>query len=48
LAYCAGLRIGEVVRLNVGDFDVDDRTIEIRGTKLRRNNNYYQVVVSIS
>jgi integrase len=33
LAYCAGLRIGEIVRLNVGDFDVDDRTIEIHGTK---------------
>jgi integrase len=33
LAYCAGLRIGEIVRLNVGDFDIDDRAIEIRGTK---------------
>ncbi len=33
LAYCAGLRIGEIVRLNLGDFDIDDRTIEIRGTK---------------
>jgi integrase len=33
LAYCAGLRIGEIVRLNVGDFDVVDRTIEMRGTK---------------
>lgn len=33
MAYCAGLRLGEIVRLNVGDFDVDDRTIEIRGTK---------------
>lgn len=33
LAYCAGLRIGEIVRLNVGDFDIDERTIEIRGTK---------------
>lgn len=33
LAYCAGLRIGEIVRLDVGDFDADDRTIEIRGTK---------------
>jgi site-specific recombinase XerD len=33
LAYCAGLRIGEIVRLNLGDFDMDDRTIEIRGTK---------------
>jgi integrase len=33
LAYCAGLRIGEIVRLNLGDFDIDDRTVEIRGTK---------------
>jgi integrase/recombinase XerD len=33
LAYCAGLRIGEVVRLNVGDFDIGDRVIEVRGTK---------------
>jgi len=33
LAYCAGLRIGEIVRLNVGDVDVEDRLIEIRGTK---------------
>jgi integrase/recombinase XerD len=33
LAYCAGLRLGEIVRLNVGDFDPDDRAIEIRGTK---------------
>jgi integrase len=33
LAYCAGLRIGEIVRLNLGDFHIDDRTIEIRGTK---------------
>jgi integrase/recombinase XerD len=33
LAYCAGLRIGEVVRLNVGDFNVDDHVIEVRGTK---------------
>jgi len=33
LAYCAGLRIGEIVRLNMGDFDHDDRTIEIRRTK---------------
>ena len=33
LAYCAGLRIGEILRLNVGDFDGDDRTIEIRRTK---------------
>jgi integrase/recombinase XerD len=33
LAYCAGLRIGEIVRLNVGDFDVHARTIEIPRTK---------------
>jgi site-specific recombinase XerD len=33
LAYCAGLRIGEIVRLNAGDFDRADRTIEIRRTK---------------
>jgi len=33
LAYCAGLRIGEIVRLNVGDFNIDDRVIEVRGTK---------------
>jgi integrase/recombinase XerD len=33
LAYCAGLRISELVRLNVGDVDLEDRAIEIRGTK---------------
>jgi integrase/recombinase XerD len=33
LAYCAGLRIGEVVRLNVGDFNIDDRVIEVHDTK---------------
>jgi integrase len=33
LAYCAGLRIGELVRLNVGDVDLKERAIEIRGTK---------------
>jgi integrase/recombinase XerD len=33
LAYCAGLCIGEIVRLNVSDFDTDDRVIEVRGTK---------------
>jgi integrase/recombinase XerD len=33
LACCAGLRIGEIVRLDVGDFDKDDRTIDVRGTK---------------
>jgi integrase/recombinase XerD len=33
LAYCAGLRLGEIVRLNVGDFNIADRTIDIVGTK---------------
>ena len=33
LAYCAGLRLGEVVRLNVGDIDFRDGTIEVRDTK---------------
>lgn len=33
LAYCVGLRIGEIVHLNVGDVDLEDRAIEIRGTK---------------
>jgi integrase len=33
LAYCAGLRIGEIVRLNVSDFDINDRVIEVHGTK---------------
>lgn len=33
LAYCAGLRLGEIVRLNVGDVDLSDETIEIRDTK---------------
>jgi site-specific recombinase XerD len=33
LAYCAGLRIGEIARLNVGHFDAGDRTITVRGTK---------------
>jgi integrase/recombinase XerD len=33
LAYCAGLRLGEIVGLNVGDFDISDDAIDIRGTK---------------
>lgn len=33
LGYCAGLRIGEIVRLNAGDVDMEERTIEICGTK---------------
>lgn len=33
LAYCAGLRLGEVVRLNLGDIDLTDCALEIRNTK---------------
>ena len=33
LAYCAGLRLGEIVRLNVGDVHLGDETIEIRDSK---------------
>jgi integrase len=33
LAYCVGLWIGEIVRLNVGDIDFRDGTINVRDTK---------------
>jgi integrase/recombinase XerD len=33
LVYCAGLRIGELVHLTLGDLDLENDTIEIRGTK---------------
>jgi len=33
LAYCAGLRLGEIVRLNLGDIDLTDCALEIRNTK---------------
>jgi integrase/recombinase XerD len=33
VAYCAGLRLGEIVHLNVGDVHLGDETIEIRDTK---------------
>ena len=33
LAYCAGLRLGEIVRLSVGDVNLGGGTIEIRDTK---------------
>jgi len=33
LAYCAGLRLSEIVGLRVGDVHVDEGTIEIRSTK---------------
>lgn len=33
LAYCAGLRLGEILRLNVSDVLIADAAIEIRNTK---------------
>lgn len=33
LSYCAGLRLGELARLTVGDINLEDATIEIRETK---------------
>lgn len=33
LAYCAGLRLGEILRLNVGDVLVPEAALEIRNTK---------------
>jgi integrase len=33
LAYCAGLRLGELARLNLGDVDLQSGTIMIRETK---------------
>jgi integrase/recombinase XerD len=33
LAYCAGLRLGEIVALTIADVHLDDDTIEIRDTK---------------
>lgn len=33
LAYCVGLRFGEIVRLTLGDIDLAGQTIEIRETK---------------
>jgi integrase len=33
LAYCAGLRIGELGRLDLGDVSLDDGTVTIRDTK---------------
>jgi integrase/recombinase XerD len=33
LAYCAGLRIGELVRLDLGDVSLDEGAITIRNTK---------------
>jgi len=33
LACCAGLRVGEIARLTVGDVNLEDQTLEIRETK---------------
>jgi integrase len=33
LAYCAGLRLGELLRLDLGDVSLEDSTITIRDTK---------------
>lgn len=33
LAYCAGLRLGEIVHLNLGDIDLENQIITIRETK---------------
>lgn len=33
LAYCAGLRIGELIRLDLGDVSLDEGTITVRDTK---------------
>jgi site-specific recombinase XerD len=33
LAYCAGLRMGEIVRLHVGDIRLDNCSLDIRDTK---------------
>ena len=33
LAYCAGLRMGEIVRLRVGDIRLDEHSLDIRETK---------------
>jgi integrase/recombinase XerD len=37
LAYCAGLRGGEVARLMLGDVDLREQTLEIRETKFFKN-----------
>lgn len=37
LAYCAGLRLGEILRLNVGDVLLAESAIEIRNTKFYKS-----------
>jgi integrase/recombinase XerD len=44
LAYCAGLRGGEIARLKLGDIDLRERTIEIRETKFFK----YAVPIAMS
>jgi len=39
LGYCAGLRISEIARLDIGDFHADDRTIAIRCTKFFKSRH---------
>lgn len=49
LAYCAGLRLGEIVRLNLGDLDLETGTIEVRETKFFKTRRLplSQSVVSV-
>jgi integrase/recombinase XerD len=37
LAYCAGLRVGEIVALTLADVNLQDGTVEIRETKFFKN-----------
>jgi integrase/recombinase XerD len=37
LAYCAGLRMGEIINLQLGDIDTDDASICIRDTKFYKS-----------
>lgn len=37
LAYCAGLRVGEIARLALGDVDLREQVIDIRETKFFKN-----------
>lgn len=37
LAYCAGLRSGEIFRLKIGDIEPDSQTVEVRETKFYKS-----------
>jgi integrase/recombinase XerD len=39
LAYCAGLRIGELARLTLGDVDLNNNVLAVRGTKFFKSRN---------